>query len=96
MLLYPSPGYTEQVTREPGMGAIPPSGWVCSGSCHLVVNTLWFYHTLWPPQRGSSGLLKGKRGWFLAGGGVTVQMDNILLLVDNLKKKLSQKMIIFY
>lgn len=25
------------VTREPGMGAIPPSGQVCSGSCHLLV-----------------------------------------------------------
>lgn len=27
----------EQVTRDPGMGAIPPSGRVCFGSCHLLV-----------------------------------------------------------
>lgn len=26
----------EQVTGEPGMGAIPPSGEVYSGSCHLL------------------------------------------------------------
>lgn len=31
------PRYMEEVTREPGMGAIPPSGQVCSGSCHLLV-----------------------------------------------------------